>query len=325
MQRRTLFSRTLAAAFATAMACLSAPALAAYPDQPIKLLVGFPPGGGGDLYGRTIALELAKSIGQPVIVENRPGAGGVIAAETAARAKPDGYTLILAMSGNMGSVKAVRKNTMPYNVPDSFTFIAELVETPFGLMVNSQSPIKTPQEFVAAARGGKLSYASTGTGGAAQIVMEMVKQAAKVDVMHVPYKGSGPALTDIYGGLIDSFFAPYTPLIGQIQGGKLRLLAVSSGKRVAAMPDIPTLKESGIDVVMTQWYGLAGPAGMPKDVVDTLIKHVKIAMQQPTVAKVFNDNGAQAATRTGDEFREFVVHDLTNYQQAVDRGGLKAE
>jgi tripartite-type tricarboxylate transporter receptor subunit TctC len=299
--------------------------LAAYPDQPIKLLVGFPPGGGGDLYGRTIAQELAKSIGQPVIVENRPGAGGVIAAETAARAKPDGYTLILAMSGNMGSVKAVRKNTMPYNVPDSFTFIAELVETPFGLMVNSQSPIKTPQEFVAAARGGKLSYASTGTGGAAQIVMEMVKQAAKVDVLHVPYKGSGPALTDIYGGLIDSFFAPYTPLIGQIQGGKLRLLAVSSGKRVAAMPDIPTLKESGIDVVMTQWYGLAGPAGMPKDVVDTLIKHVKIAMQQPTVAKVFNDNGAQAATRTGDEFRDFVVHDLTNYQQAVDRGGLKAE
>jgi tripartite-type tricarboxylate transporter receptor subunit TctC len=321
--RRTVLRRSLLALVA-ALGAFAGPAVAAYPDQPIKLLIGFPPGGGGDLYGRAIAQELSKSIGQPVVVDNRPGAGGVIAADLVAHSKPDGYTLLIAMSGNMGSVKAVRKN-MPYNVPDSFTFVAQLVETPFGMMVGTQSKITNVKDFIATAKQGKMSYASTGTGGAAQIVMEMVKQAGKLDIMHVPYKGSGPALTDLYGGQVDSFFAPYTPLMGQITGGKLRLLAVSSEKRVPSMPDMPTLKESGVDVVMTQWYGLAGPAGMPRDIVDTLLKHVKIAMQQPSVQKVYNENGAQAATRTGDAFREFVVQDLANYQRAVDIGGIKEE
>ena len=324
MQSRRSAFRHAAMTLVATLGVFAGTAFAAFPDQPIKLLIGFPPGGGGDLYGRAIAQELSRSIGQPVVVDNKPGAGGVIAAELAARAKPDGYTLLIAMSGNMASAIAYRKTT-PYKVPDDFTFLAELVETPYGLMVGSQSAIKGAREFVTVARDGKLSYASTGTGGAAQIVMEMLKQTAKLDILHVPYKGSGPALTDLYGGRVDSFFAPYTPLLGQINGGKLRLLAVSSENRVPTMPDMPTLKESGIDLVMTQWYGLVGPAGMPRDIVETLQKHIRNAMQQPSVQKVYNENGAQAATRVGDAFRDFVVQDLKNYQQAVDRGGLKEE
>ncbi|MCJ0764002.1 Bug family tripartite tricarboxylate transporter substrate binding protein [Variovorax terrae] len=323
MRKRDLF-RHGAALLTTCLGLLAGAAHAAYPEQPVRLVVGFPPGGGGDLYGRTLASALGKHLGQTMIVDNKAGAGGNIAAETVARARPDGYTLILAMSGNLGSAPAIRPS-LPYKVPEDFVPIAQLVETPFGLMVGSNSKIKTVQEYVAAAKGGKLTYASTGTGGAAQIVMEMVKQQAGLDILHIPYKGSGPALNDLYGGLVDSFFAPYTPLMGQIVGGKLRLLAVSTAKRVAAMPNVPTLKESGIDVVMTQWYGLAAPAGTPKDVVDTLSRAVKAALQDPELIKVYRADGAQESTLAGDAFRSFIVKDIANYKRAVERGNLKAE
>lgn len=314
----------LAVAGATVIGALSGVAHAAYPEQAIKLVVGFPPGGGGDLYGRTIANALARHMGQAVIVDNKAGAGGNIAAETVARAKPDGYTLILAMSGNMGSAPAVRSN-LPYKVPEDFVPIAQLVETPFGLMVDSNSSIKSIKDYLGSTKGGKLTYASTGTGGASQIVMEMVKQDAGLEILHIPYKGSGPALNDLFGGQVSSFFAPYTPLMGQITGGKLKLLAVSSDRRVPSLPDVPTLKESGINVVMTQWYGLAAPAGTPKPVVDALGLAVKEAMKDPEVLKVFRADGAQEATLTGQQFRDFIVKDIANYKRAVERGNLKAE
>jgi len=310
-----------------AAACLlgiGAAADAAYPEQPVRLVVGFPPGGGGDLYGRAIATALGKQLGKTVFVDNRVGAGGNIAAESVAHAKPDGYTLILAMSGNMASAVAIQPK-LPYKVPDDFVPIAQLVETPYGLMVSGQSKFATVKDYVEAAKAGKLTYASTGTGGAAQVVMEMVKQQAGLDILHVPYKGSGPALTDLYGGQVDSFFAPYTPLMGQIRAGKLKLLAISTDKRLAAFPDVPTLKESGIDVVMTQWYGLAAPKGTPNDVVETLVRAVKAAMQDPELLKVYRSDGAQESLRTGAAFGDFIVKDIANYRRAVERGHLKAE
>ncbi|MGV3726014.1 Bug family tripartite tricarboxylate transporter substrate binding protein [Hydrogenophaga sp.] len=322
------FSWTRCCATLAAAACLLGLTTAAsangYPEQPIRLLIGFPPGGGGDLYGRTIANELGKHIGKPIVVENKPGAGGNIAAELMTQAKPDGYTLLLAMSGNLGSAPAIRNN-LTYKVPDDFVFISQLVETPYGLVVSGDSKIKTIQDYVAAAKGGQLSYASTGTGGAAQIVMEMVKQQGNLDVLHVPYKGSGPVMTDLMSGLVGSFFAPYTPLMGQINSGKLRVIAVSSEKRVPSMPNVPTLKESGIDVVMTQWYGLVAPKGTPQPIIDKITQAVKQAMQTPEVQRVYRADGAQESTLTGAAFREFVLKDIANYKRGVERGNLKVE
>ena len=319
---RRRVNTALAASLAMAF---SLPAASAdCPDQPIKLVVGFPPGGGGDLYGRAIAAELTRQLGQSVVVDNKTGAGGNIAAEAVAAAKPDGYTLLLAMSGNMASAPALRRD-LRYKVPEDFVFISQLVETPFGLMVGSQSRIKTVQDYIKATRSGKLSYASTGTGGAAQVVMEMVKQAGDLDVLHIPYRGSGPAITDLMGGVVDSFFAPYTPLVGQIHGGKLNLLAVSSGQRQPAFAQVPTLKESGIDVVMTQWYGLAAPKGTPAAVTERLAAAVKEALKSPELLKVYRADGATEGQLSGRAFRDFVVRDIGKYRQAAERGNLRAE
>ena len=303
---------------------LAAPVLAVYPEKPITLVVGFPPGGGGDLYGRTLAHELSTQIGQPVIVDNKGGAGGSIAADAVAHAKPDGYTLILAQSGSMCASPALRSD-LRYKVPGDFVPISLLVENPFGLMVSSKSKIKTLQEYLSAARAGKLTYASTGTGGASNIVMEMVKQQAKLDILHVAYKGSGPAVTDLIGGQVDSFFAPYTPLMGLIAGGKIRLLAVSSSERVPSLPAIPTLKEAGVDVVMTNWYGLAAPAGTPTGVVETLARHVKAALMQPSVLRVYQADGSHESALSGDAFRDFMARDIAKYKRAVETGNLKPE
>uniref|UniRef100_UPI003F4939DA Bug family tripartite tricarboxylate transporter substrate binding protein n=1 Tax=Cupriavidus necator TaxID=106590 RepID=UPI003F4939DA len=261
---RRIISRCVALVGVLTLGALAAaPAQARYPERPVRLVIGFPPGGGGDLYGRALANELSRQMGQTVVVENKPGAGGNIAAETVARATPDGYTLLLAMSGNLGSAPAIRKD-LSYRVPDDFVLISELVETPYSLMVSGTSGFKTIEDYVAQARKGNVTYASTGTGGAAQITMEMVKQQANLDILHVPYKGSGPAVTDLIGGQVDSLFAPYTPLMGQIATGKLRVLATTATKRHPSMPNVPTFKEVGIDVTMTQWYGLAAPAGTPR-------------------------------------------------------------
>jgi tripartite-type tricarboxylate transporter receptor subunit TctC len=315
------WTRALAAAFLMGIASLAS---AAYPEKPVKLLIGFPPGGGGDLYGRAIANELGKTLGKTIVVENKAGAGGNIAAELMTQADPDGYTLLLGMSGNLASSPAIRP-TMTYKVPDDFVFISQLVETPYGLIVSADSKFKTIQDYLAAAKGGKLTYASTGAGGAAQIVMEMVKQQGNLEVLHIPYKGSGPVMTDLMGGLVDSFFAPYTPLMGQINSGKLRLLAVSSDKRVPGLPNVPTLKESGIDVVMTQWYGLVAPKGTPQPIVDKLTQAVREAMKSPELLKVYRGDGAHESTLTGNAFRDFVMKDLANYKRAVERGNLKME
>lgn len=324
MSKRKFLSRTLQFAAAGLLAGAAGLVQAAWPEQPVKLVIGFPPGGGGDLYGRAIANELAKHLGQSIVVENKAGAGGNIAAEAVSQAKPDGYTLLLAMSGNMGSAPAIRKD-LRYQVPEDFAFVAQLVETPFGLMVGGNSKIRTVQEYVAAAKGGKLTYASTGAGGASQIVMEMVKQKTDLDILHVAYKGSGLVLTDLMSGLVDSFFAPYTPLMGQINSGKLRLLAVSSANRVPSLPNVPTLKESGVDVVMTQWYGLAAPKGTPQPVIDRLNAAVKEAMKSPELLRVYRGDGAQESSLTGPAFRDFVVKDIANYRQAVERGNLNAQ
>jgi len=308
---------TIRALLGAVLAAATLLAQAAFPEGPIKLVVGFPPGGGGDTYGRLVAEHMGRSLGRTIIVDNRPGAGGNLAADAVAKARPDGYTLLLAMSGNIALAPVLRGDKLPYKVPDDFALIGTAIEAPHGLFVASTSKFTHARDFIAAARGGKMSFASTGMGGAAHIGMEMVLQAAKLPMLHVPYKGSGPAINDLLGGQVDSFFATAPPVMGQVKGGKLRLLAITGEQRNATMPEVPTFKELGIPVVVTQWYGVVAPAGTPPDVVELLSRHLSRALASPEFKAVVRQDGALEFDRPRDEFRTYLQQDMADYRRGL--------
>ncbi len=315
--------RGLLLTLASLLCLAAAPASAAYPDKPIKLVVGFPPGGGGDLYGRLIATALQKSLGQAVVVDNRAGAGGNIAADLVAKAPPDGYTLILAMSGNFAVTPALRPTAVPYKVPDDFAPIGLILEAPHGLFVAQKSRFKSAKELLQAGKTEKLSFASTGAGAAAHIGMELVKQRAGVDILHVPYKGSGPAITDMLGGQVDMFFATASPIMGQVKQGALRLLAITGDKRNPLMPDVPTFAELGVNVVVTQWYGLAAPAGTPPAVVQLLSEHLSRALATPELRDAIRKDAATERDIPRDAFRQYILDDMARYRSAMTPALMK--
>jgi tripartite-type tricarboxylate transporter receptor subunit TctC len=316
--RRTMLALTLSLGLGAA-----APAFAAYPDQPIKLVIGFPPGGGGDLYGRLIANALSKTLGQTVVADNRTGAGGNIAADLVAKAKPDGYTLLLAMSGNLAVAPATRPQSIPYKVPEDFAPIGMILEAPHGLFVAHGSRFKTARELLDAAKTQKLSFASTGAGAAAHMGMEMVVKEAGVEMLHVAYRGSGPAITDMLGGQVDSFFATASPLVNQVRQGQLRLLAITGDKRNPAIPDVPTFKELGVNVPVTQWYGLVAPAGTPDAVVKHLSDHLSRALATPEVRDAIRRDAATERNLPMDAFRGFILEDIARYKAALTPALLK--
>ncbi len=320
---RAFTQALLSLALLAAAALPAAPAHAAYPEQPIKLVVGFPPGGGGDLYGRLIATALGKTLGQTVVVDNRTGAGGNIAADQVAKAKPDGYTLLLAMSGNLAATPAFRPQAVSYRVPEDFAPIGLILEAPHGLFVAQGSRFKSARELLDAARAGQLSFASTGAGGSAHIGMEMVKKEAGVDILHVPYRGSGPAISDMLGGQVDSFFATASPLVGQVRQGQLRLLAVTGSARSSAIPDVPTFKELGLNVPVVQWYGLVAPAGTPQPVLKLLSEHLARALATPEVRDTIRKDAATERVLLLDDFRKFIVEDIARYKTVVTPQLLK--
>lgn len=318
LRRRTALALTLSLGLGAAM-----PAFAAYPDQPIKLVIGFPPGGGGDLYGRLIANALSKSLGQTVVADNRTGAGGNIAADLVAKAKPDGYTLLLAMSGNLAVAPATRPQSIPYKVPEDFAPIGMILEAPHGLFVAHGSRFKTARELLDAAKTQKLSFASTGAGAAAHMGMEMVVKEAGVEMLHVAYRGSGPAITDMLGGQVDSFFATASPLVNQVRQGQLRLLAITGDKRNPAIPDVPTFKELGVNVPVTQWYGLVAPAGTPDAIVRQLSEHLSRALATPEVRDTIRRDAATERNLPMDSFRGFILEDIGRYKAALTPALLK--
>lgn len=321
VRRKALRAVLVAALGVTAMT--GGAAQAAFPDRPITLGVGFPPGGGGDLYGRLIATALGKTLGQTVIVENRPGAGGNIAAGLVAKAPPDGYTILLAMSGNLAVSPALKPKSLPYKVPEDFAPIGLILEAPHGLFVATQSRFKSAEEILKTAKDKELTFASTGTGGAAHIGMETIKELGHLKLLHVPYKGSGPAITDMIGGQIDMFFATASPLVPQVQQGQLHVLALTGSKRSPILPDVPTFKELGINMTMTQWYGLAAPAGTPADVVKVLSDNLSRALKDPSVQTAIRKDAAQEHDLPMDAFKQYIVEDIANYRKAATPDLLK--
>ena len=316
MLHRILDACAKALVFAVLMANLPAGAASPYPSQVIKLVVGFPPGGGGDLYGRLIAEALSKSLKTSVVVENKPGAGGNIAAADVAKSRPDGYTLLLAMSGNIAVAPVVRTD-LSYKSPDDFELIGAAVEAPHGLFVGKKSRFKTAAEFFDYAKSNEVTVGSTSPGGAAHMGLEMLKLKTGADILYVPYRGSGPAITDLIGGQTEAFFATAPPLVGQVRNGALRLLALTGEERNPSLPDVPTFKELGIPVVVTQWYGLAAPKGTPKDVVDLLAQHLSKALADPKNVKVIRQDGAVEKNLSTDAFTRYVKQDIDGYRNNI--------
>jgi tripartite-type tricarboxylate transporter receptor subunit TctC len=311
---------------ATVLLCSSL-AHAQFPTKPLHLIVPFPPGGGNDTVARAIAQQLGPDLGQPVVIDNRPGAGGSVGAELAARAPADGYTLFLAGVGSH-AVNPNLHRKLPYDPVKDFAPISLIASAPSVLVVNPALPARTFAEFGAYARAnpGKLNYASNGNGSAAQLAAAMYETMADVRMVHVPYKGIAPAMTDLMSGEVQLMFGTIVALVPHIQAGKLRALAVTSRTRSALLPDIPTIAESGLpDYQAGSWYGILAPAGTPREVIERLHAAIIKALEQPGVSKRLAAEGAEVIGSTPEEFGAHIKAEIARVGSVVRAAGIRIE
>jgi tripartite-type tricarboxylate transporter receptor subunit TctC len=310
-----------------AAALLAAPATLAwgqgYPNRPVRLLIGFSAGGGADTVARSVAPRLAEALGQQVVVENRPGANGIIAADLAARASPDGYTLLVA-PGNYAFAPAMIAK-LPFDMTTAFGPVSMLAVTPLLVVVHPSLPVRDMKGLIALARQqpGKLTYASGGIGGSAHLATELFRSLTATDVVHVPYKGTGAAIADLIGGQVPLCFCTLPSVLGQTKGGRLRALAVTTNKRSAALPEIPTVAEAGVPgYEMGQWYGLLAPAGTPAAIVERLNAEAGRALQHPELRKRFLSEGAESAHGTPAAFGAFFQAEIALWMRVAKQAGI---
>jgi tripartite-type tricarboxylate transporter receptor subunit TctC len=300
---------------------------AQFPAKPIHLIVPFPPGGGNDTVARAIAQQVGPDLGQPVVIDNRPGAGGSVGAELAARAPADGYTLFLAGVGSH-AVNPNLHRSLPYDAVNDFAPVSLIASAPSVLVVNPAVPARTVGEFTAYARAnpGKLNYASNGNGSAAQLAAAMYETMAGVRMVHVPYKGIAPAMTDLMSGEVQLMFGTVVALVPHIQAGKLRALAVTSRKRSSLLTDVPTLAESGLpDYEAGSWYGILAPAGTPREVIERLHAAIVKALKQPEVSKRLAAEGAEVIGSTPEEFGAHIKAEIARVGEVVRAAGIRIE
>ena len=298
-----------------------------YPSKPIRIICPFPPGGGVDITARAIGLELSKSLGQPVTVENKPGAGGNIGAAETARSAPDGYTLFITLN-SLHSINPLLYAKLPFDAMKDFAFITPLVAFSNVLIVNPANPAKTVQELIAQARAqpGKLTYASSGNGTNVHLVAELFKSMAGVDVVHVPYKGSAPALTDMLSGNVTMMFETIPFAISQIKSGKLRALAVTSAKRQPLLLEVPTLAESGLPGFDTiAWYGLIAPAATPRDIVMKLNAESIKGANSKEFRERMEPLGFEIVTGTPERMADMLRSDAARWAPVIKATGVRIE
>jgi tripartite-type tricarboxylate transporter receptor subunit TctC len=296
------------------------PAVAAYPDKPVKLIVAYVPGGSTDIIARILSAHLSQKWGQQVIVENKPGASGMIGAEQVVRASPDGYTLLLGYTPEVSINKLVFKS-MRYDPQLDLTPIALAAEAPLVLVAGPKLPIKSFKELLAR-KGNALetTYGSPGVGGQQHLAGEMLATATGLSLTHVPYKGTGAAVADLVGGQIDLFFATTPPLIAHIRSGKLQPLAVAGAKREKLLPDTPTFSELGYPAIqLTNWFGVFGPKGMSADLVAKISQDVTAALKSPEVVKSLEDQGLTPRPIQGKEFATFIQSEIDMYAPIIKR------
>ena len=323
MQRRTL----LHAAALSAAAPWVARAQGGYPSKPIRLIVGFPPGGGIDFTARTIQTGLEAALGQPVVIDYKAGAGGVIAATELTRAVPDGYTLLVANTGPF-AIAPYLQAKMPYDPVKQFTYIGQIAETGYIAATRPDHPAKDLKGFVdwAKANPGKANFASGGPGASTHLNGELLNAVAGIDLLHVPYKGSAPAVTDLIGGQTHLLIDAGTVLLPQIKGGRLKALAVTGPRRDANLPDVATVREQGLGgMEAVGFQGLVGPAGMPRSIVERLAAELKKVLATADVKAKFAEAGAEVQPRGPAEFAAFVKGEAERWSALIAKRGIKLD
>jgi tripartite-type tricarboxylate transporter receptor subunit TctC len=320
-----MFSRSLIAA---GLAVAASAALAqAYPAKVVKLQVPFAPGGTTDLIARIVSEPLGKALGQNVIIENKAGGGGIVGANETAKSAPDGYSLGMATVSTTASNPAINPK-VPYNAETDFTAIINIAATPNVIAVHPSFPAKNYKDFVEVLKKspGKYSYASSGTGGIGHLQTELWKTLQGVFVTHIPYTGAGPALRDTVGGQVEIVFDNVPSALPHIMGGRLIALAVAAPQRLAALPDVPTFKELGLEPVNRMaYYGIVGPKGLPREVVDKVNAATRKALEDPAVRKRIEDTGSVIIGNTPEQFAQQMKDELAVYRKVVESAKLKLE
>ncbi len=324
-RRQTLHLMTLAAI----TACVSAPsamAQAAYPTKPITLVVTYPPGGGADAMARLIGPKMGEALGQTVVIENKPGAGGQIGAAAVAKAAPDGYTLMLDASSF--SVNPSLYPKLPYDSAKAFQPVGVIALFPNVVLVNANFPAKNIAELMGAAGKSKnaVSFASSGNGSAQHLAGALFESAAKVDMVHVPYKGGGPALNDVIGGQVPLFFGNLASTLQHVQSGKLRALAVTSGTRSSILPDVPTLSESGLKgTEIYEWNAVFTPANTPEPVMKKLTAAFQQALESPEVKARIAQLGGEIQKGNPEQAKKFIDQQTSLWQRVIKERNITTE
>ena len=309
-----------------ALALVASSAFAQYPSKPVTIVVGFEPGGGTDTTARIIQGPLGEQIGQQVVVENRAGAGGNIAVDYVAKQAPDGYIIVLANVGALAVNPHILKT--PYDPLKDLLPISMAAEFANVLVVQPGLGINTVADYVKAAKEkpGTITYASSGIGGAGHLAGELLRSMAKIDIVHVPYKGGGPAMQGFLGGQVASFFATPISSVSQIRAGKAKAVATTGSKRAALMPDVPTVAEAGYQgYEALNWYGFLAPKGTPKDIIERLNKEIVKALANPQVVSALNKTGTEPKSSTPEEFAAYIKREYDTWGKVVKEAGIKPQ
>lgn len=317
--KRCNFMKQVVTAILLSSLATSALAQEAYPKGPIKLIVPYSAGAVTDMLGRLIGKNLQDSLGVPVIVENRTGAGGTIGTDLVAKSAPDGYTLLVGATGPVSVGKALYPK-LPYDPANDLTPIAVLTRVPFVVVAHPNEPFKTVADLIAAAkaRPNSITYGSAGNGTPQHIIGEMFKQATNTELLHVPYKGSAPATTDLLGNQIAVMFDNPGPLVQHVKAGRLKVLAQTGSERLEAFPDVPTMQEAGVKgFVVTPWYGIMAPANLPAGVAEKLNKEINAALVKPQVVAQLKDAGLTASTMSLGEAKTFMAAEAKKWGEAA--------
>ena len=308
--------------------CLGVAAQAqTYPDHPIRLIAPFPAGGLADVLARAVGDEMSRTLGQPVIVENRAGAGGNVGADAVAKAAPDGYTLLMTSAGILTANQFLYAK-MPFDPEKDFVPVSNVADMPMMVVVNPNVPVKNLAELVALARAnpGKLNFGSPGIGTTGHLGLAMLMHAAQIKLTHIPYKGAAPAITDLIGGQIDGVVDNPPTVLPHIETGKLRPLAVAAKQRMALLPDLPTAAEAGVaNYEASSWFGVVAPAGTPPAIVDKLYKAIAAALAQPATRERFAKSGARLLGNSPDEFAQQIKADRKMWGEVIRAADIKPQ